>query len=176
MPQTTPLLMRLFDFTADDLTANVAEHLSDAQIAARRQRFSGAMRLFAYSVLAAMIFISSVVCLLGILVAGVLASPQAGTSVGFLLAIGISALLLYALWNHYLEWERELASDTPASICGEVRKERIMTRLGPIYRIYLGEQSFRITRLQSAAFEEGVTYCIYYTPVMRHILSVEVRS
>jgi hypothetical protein len=171
MPQTA--LMRLFNFTADDLAANSEGRFSEAQHAALKKRFATDMRTFIYSMIAALIFVGTLVCLLGILVVGVLSSQQMATTVGFLLAILVAAFMGYAVRERYLTWEKLLNTKEIAHACGAATKYNTITRTGAVYRITISGQPFRMNRLQFAAFQEEREYCIHYTPLMRIILSIE---
>jgi hypothetical protein len=160
------LLQRALKFTGEDLRANQAGEMTEAQkTALRQERF---WTIISYAIV-------------GVLVAALLSRPF----MALLAVLYITPIVFLftggALWSYY-RLKRAIEENEIESVTGIVRRSiefdkvyrRRRRRFKPKYQILIADETFDVEKSVHDAFVESETYTIYYIPSLERIVSGEM--
>ncbi len=182
MMTTQEKLMRAFDFTEDDLSANQRGLISEHQ----RTRLRGMVRgIGGCSIQTALIAFGFVFLGFCLILASFLQNEESRQALFSnplnIVLLGLSVLAVLVLLAGAAWWNRKQAAGlTNAPLMkveglAKVTKEHFK-RGGSGYRIKIGEKDFRFIERYGGGFQDGTAYRIYYcqSGAYEPILSIEV--
>ncbi|UCE26057.1 MAG: hypothetical protein JSW52_06740 [Candidatus Coatesbacteria bacterium] len=175
MNDTDNRLASVFNFTEDDLAANLQGYLTPTQkkVLAETRRARGCGARIAYIIMAGSVVIFVVAFVLG---GGLNAPLSTGALTAYAVAISvfIGIFLLSMAYSRVLS--RDLRTGKISVAEGPARRRTKEYRLGTAFFVKIGRRRFQLAYPeQFAAFDEGTYYRIYYVknPPLHLILSIE---
>lgn len=156
-----------FRFTQDDLRVNQKERVAENQVAIlqAQQRLYGLLLIgacFALILIVVVSYVGMSINLENCFVAGVL-----------ILAVLIA---LTYVGKKFADYRNDIKQAVVKRMCGEITLDIIASRHGANYYLALEGRRFRLrSKEQLLALRHHETYCVYYAPHSRHILSVEAQ-
>lgn len=163
--QSPDLLMTVFDFTPEDLAANMEGHITVRQVP--RLRIQTSTIVAPYWIRTGVLIIS-MMALVGL--AGRITQEVLPIVLFFGLILAGSFM---GLIFHEGRIGKDIGEGIADNICGMVileQKPSGSNRM--IYFVYCRDQKFKVLSKEFLAFENGGKYCIYYAPRSKVILSV----
>lgn len=158
-------LRKAFGFTQDDINANRNGHLTERQLLELGDLYRGNI-IFTVVIILVLVFLAFYVLTVEFSLTGF-------TIVLCLLVLGFLAVV----WIDPQKWRNARRSNSVAILCGQIRLS--IVRYGrykaTVCRLRIKDQKFEIERRQLLALRDYGTYCIYYVPNSRHILSIEAQ-
>lgn len=159
-------IMSRLRFTEEDVTANQAGILSDAQEAKMRQQQSRLLLIGAATFIGA-VFVATLFLYIG---------QRNQTLV--LTVIGVLLTMVNALWigsvaRQWLRLSADLRENKVDVLDGELERVLRPTRYGQNYVLRIAGQDFAVDKETFKAFQHQAPYRFYRTPHTRTLLSVE---
>jgi len=181
-----------FNFSLDDLETNRRGEMTEKQRTQLRLRMYATLALTLVGVLVfggVAVFFVGVAAFIGTHTLPWLAQLIQWGLIPAMITL-VSVGLYWRLKMEYHNWRQDIAWSRVVPACGrarfEVRRKRLIyqraewffdERYLPGYyfthMLIIGPQRFDLDQRQLHAFTEGESYCIYYTPKTRIILSAE---
>ncbi len=156
-----------FDFTKDDLAANRQGRLTARQrsnLVIEKDTGSCSIDLIGLAV--------AVIALIGMWYFG----KQDEYCVVWLCVIGLIGLpfMWYAVVQGERDrWRADMSEESVKSICGRTRLDVIRTEYSLTYELIISKFQCSINKQQFLTLHHGDSYCIYYVPKHKIILSIE---
>lgn len=160
-------LMTQLNFTADDLAANRAGHLSPRQLQ-RLQRMRQRTALLGGGLVVVLIFVATGFLFLG---------QQGNSGILTLIGVGITMsniVLMGIMLRNWLRLGEDLRKAQALTISGKAQRIiRATGRRVTNYVLRVGEVPIPMSRDALKVFEHEAEYCVYRTPYARVLLSAE---
>lgn len=168
------LFMRVFDFTSDDLTANVNGSISAYQQQKLLQQYRRNHQLKFFNVVMGIAAIVGTLALstCALYIVDIGGAELLGFTCFLWLLTGITSII-GAGWGilklpGYYRFKQILHHGKVASICGMV----ILRKENQLSLVEINNQHFSVSPDEFLTFRNGEPYCIYYLPESKAILSV----
>ena len=155
-------LSKAFEFAPDDLAANRQGKKSESQIAQLKDKSQVELILKGAGTLVGLPFVL------------LLSSAISVNPIG--LCILFVVVMAGWMWIGSTKYKRDIEQNAAQKICGEISLDitpNITPRYSVSYELHIEKLTFRVDSDRFLALKNRDRYCIYYTPNVRHILSIE---
>lgn len=160
-------LMQVFDFSPEDLQANIDGYLTERQHRKLKAQYSP----FSLSLFLVVLGAGGLVC-----------AAEYFTILYGLFCVMVLVFIFGMGFVNWLELKRDLEQNEVGITCGNIAKSMMGYSNGMDWAaqrspraaqfIMINHNRFYVNRIQYEAMLDGDPYCFYYTPSTRYILSV----
>jgi len=170
--QASDVLLQTYQFTDEDLIANRAGRLTSLQKVRLRQRFYEHYFHWQLWAWLGVVLIACCSCWFIPYIDNPTSPLSLLCGAGFFGLIGWS---IYWIIQAQMRWMGEMGGEPQVEkICAPVRPQQTDLLIPQIYTLHFDRLSFRVSERQFQVVQEGRSYCVYYLPRLRMIVSIEV--